>query len=294
MADYRNLDVWQQGRSIVTTAYRFTEMLPEAEKDGLSQQIKGAAIAIPSAIADGAGRGNDVQFLRCLQDALGSLAALDTLVLLAADLEYVEEFHTHDLEKRTKELSLKLRAMAQKIEGDAFGVRRRQFDGPPRPYGRDNEGGEGGGDDRPPRREYQSNDDRPQRDNRDSGDRPPYRGGGDRPPYRGGSDRPGSDRPSGDRPPYRGGGDRDNRGGDRPPYRGGDDRPPFRGGDRPGGDRPPYRGGGGGDRPGGGGRPPFRPGGGGGGRPGGGGGRPPYRPGGGGRPGGGPPRRPRD
>lgn len=278
MAEYRNLDVWQLGRSIVTTAYRFTELLPEAEKNGLSQQIKSAALLVPSAIADGAGRANDVQYLRLVQDALGAIASLDTLVLLAADLEYVEEFHTHDIEKRTKELSMKLRALASKLESDAFGVRKRQFDGPPRPR-RDEESqgeqsqGESEGDDRPARREY-----------RDSGDRPPFRGG---------------DRQGGG---YRGGGGGGYRGGgDRPPYRDGGDRPPYRGGDRdrPSGDRPPYRDGG--DRPGGGGGGrPYRPGGGGGGgyrgggggRPGGGGG---FR--GGGRPGGGgdrPPRRPRD
>ena len=300
MADYRNLDVWQQSRTLVTTAYRFTELLPEAEKSGLIQQIKGAAIAIPSSIADGAGRANDVQFLRFLQDALGAVAALDTLVLLAADLEYVEEFHTHDIEKRTKELSLKLRSMAQKIEGEAFGVRRQQFDGPPprREYGdrenRDDRDRGGDRDDRP-RREYQRDDrprdDRPQGDrpggDRPYGDRPPFRGnsdrdqsGGDRPPYRGNNDRP-----QGDRPPYRGNNDRPQ--GDRPPYQGGGggDRPPYRGNsDRPQGDRPPYRGGGG-DRPGGGGGG-YRGGGGGGGfRPGGGGGRPGgggFRPGGGG------------
>lgn len=246
MADYRNLDVWQQGRTIVTTAYRFTEMLPEAEKTGLIQQIKTSAIAIPACIADGAGRGNDVQFLRLIQDALGALSSLDTLVMLAADLEYVEEFHTHDLEKRTRELSLKLKALAGKLESDAFGVRKRQFDSPRPP--RDGDSGEGGGDDRP-RRSYrdEGRDERPpfRRDDsggdrgrppfrRDDSDRPPYRrddsGGGDRPPYRGGG---------GDRPPFRGGGDR-------PPYRGGGgDRPPYRGG---GGDRPPYRGGGS-DRP---------------------------------------------
>ncbi len=317
MADYRNLDVWQQGRTLVTTAYRFTELLPEAEKDGLIQQIKGAAIAIPSSIADGAGRANDVQFLRFLQDAMGAIAALDTLVLLAADLEYVEEFHTHDIEKRTKELGLKLRSMAQKIESEAFGVRRQQFDGPPprREYGGDRDNDRGGDREDRPRREYQR-DDRPQGDrpggDRPYGDRPPFRGndGGDRPPYRGNGER---DQSSGDRPPYRGndGGDRppyrgnnDRPQGDRPPYQGGGggDRPPYRGGDRPQGDRPPYRGGGGdrppyrgggGDRPGGGGgfRPGGgggRPGGGGGGgggfRPGGGGGRPPFRGPGGDRP----------
>ena len=290
MADYRNLDVWQQARTLVTTAYRFTELLPEAEKTGLIQQIKGAAIAVPSSIADGSGRANDVKFLAFLQDAMGALAALDTLVLLAADLEYVEEFHTHDIEKRTKELSLKLRAMAQKIEAEHFGVRRQQFESNDRPPRRDF--GDRDREERP-RRDYQRDDrseggDRQEGGERQGGDRPytdrpPFRGNDDRPPYRGNNDRPQGDRPpyrgNSDRPPYRG-----NDGGDRPPYRGNSDRPqgdrpPYRGND--GGDRPPYRGGGG-DRPGGGGG--FRPGGGGG-RPGGGGG---FRPGGGGgRPGGG-------
>jgi four helix bundle protein len=66
MADYRNLEIWQQGRTLVTTAYQFTTLLPETEVNGLTQQIKNAAVAIPAYIADGAGRGNDEAFYQLI------------------------------------------------------------------------------------------------------------------------------------------------------------------------------------------------------------------------------------
>ena len=258
MADYRNLDVWQQGRTLVTTAYRFTEVLPDAEKDRLTLEIIRASYDVPATIAVSAWQdtGN-------YSESVASLNRLDTLVALAADLGYVEEFHTTDIKERVRELSLKLGSMSKPMRTE----RNDREDRPQRDFNRDDRPQRNfDRDDRPPRREF-NRDDRPQRDfNRD--DRPPQR-----------------DFNRDDRPPRRDYGD------DRPPRRdeGGDDRPPRRD-DEGGPPRRPYGGGGGGGfRPGGGG---GRPGGGGGyGRPGGGGGgfRPGGRPGGGGgfRPGGG-------
>ncbi|MDH4388280.1 MAG: four helix bundle protein [Fimbriimonas sp.] len=252
MADYRNLDVWQQGRTLVTTAYRFTEVLPDAEKDRLTQEIIRASYDVPATIAVSAWQdtGN-------YSESVASLNRLDTLVALAADLGYVEEFHTTDIKERVRELSLKLGSMSKPMRTE----RNDREDRPQRDFNRDDRPQRSfDRDDRPPRRDF-NRDDRPQRDfNRD--------------------DRPQRSFDRDDRPPRRDYGD------DRPPRRdeGGDDRPPRRD-DEGGPPRRPY-GGGGGFRPGGGG---GRPGGGGGygrpggGRPGGGGGfRPGGRPGGGG------------
>lgn len=262
MAEYQNLEIWQLGRSLATAVYQFTTLLPDSELNGLTQQLKTTAIAVPAYIADGAARDNEESYYQLLLETTGALASLETLVLLTIDLGHVEEFHTQDLIKKIKDLSLKARGVAYKIEQEAAAA-----EAAAAPEER-------------PRRDFSDRGDRPDRGGYDrGGDRGGYRGGGgdrdSRPPRRdfgdrspGGGDRGSSDR-GGDR-----GGDRDNRGGGG--YRGGGGGGGYQGGGgggyRGGGGGGGYRGGGGGggyrggdrdqrggdDNRGGGGRPPRR------------------------------------
>ncbi len=70
--------------------YRVTEELPKAEMYGLQSQMRRAAIAIPSNIAEGHGRLNDGHFRQFLAISRGSLFELQTQLELAADLSLLE------------------------------------------------------------------------------------------------------------------------------------------------------------------------------------------------------------
>jgi four helix bundle protein len=82
--DYRNLLVWQKSMTLAEQVYRETAEYPPDEKYGLRSQMRRAATAIPSNIAEGQGRrSTDQEFVRFLQIALGSLCELETQLELS-------------------------------------------------------------------------------------------------------------------------------------------------------------------------------------------------------------------
>ena len=82
--DYRNLLVWQKSMALAEQVYRQTAGYPSDEKYGLRSQMRRAATAVPSNIAEGQGRrSTDQEFVRFLQIALGSLCELETQLELS-------------------------------------------------------------------------------------------------------------------------------------------------------------------------------------------------------------------
>ena len=88
---YQKLLVWQEAMNLVVGVYRATERLPTTERFGLCQQLRRAAISIPSNIAEGSGRQSDKDFIRFLNIANGSLLEVETQLLIALKLQYLEE-----------------------------------------------------------------------------------------------------------------------------------------------------------------------------------------------------------
>ncbi len=85
---YRDLVAWQRARELVKLVYRLTERFPRAELYGLTQQLRRAAVSVPSNIAEGYGRGSAGDYLRFLQTARGSIYEVQTQLILAEDLGY--------------------------------------------------------------------------------------------------------------------------------------------------------------------------------------------------------------
>jgi len=96
MHDFRKLEVWKKSRSLVSDIYIRANQLPKEEVFGLTSQIKRSAVSIPSNIAEGCGRGTNKQLTYHLDIALGSAFELETQILLASDLNYL---NTADSEK---------------------------------------------------------------------------------------------------------------------------------------------------------------------------------------------------
>ncbi|MDI6853442.1 MAG: four helix bundle protein [Deltaproteobacteria bacterium] len=82
---YQDLVVWQKAMSLVTEIYRISQKFPKEEIFGLTSQIRRAAVSIPSNIAEGQGKSSTGEFKSFLGHAKGSLAELETQILIAKD-----------------------------------------------------------------------------------------------------------------------------------------------------------------------------------------------------------------
>ena len=88
---HKKLDAWKLSMDLVIDVYRETDRFPNREKYGLIDQIRRAAISIPSNIAEGAARHTKKEFINYLHIAQASLSELDTQVELAKRLSYIDE-----------------------------------------------------------------------------------------------------------------------------------------------------------------------------------------------------------
>ncbi|HSF31161.1 MAG TPA: four helix bundle protein [Candidatus Tectomicrobia bacterium] len=89
--DYKDLVVWQKAMELVTAIYKATNTFPKEELYGLTSQIRRAAVSVPSNIAEGQGRKTRGEFRQFLGQAKGSLAELETQLLIAHNLGYLED-----------------------------------------------------------------------------------------------------------------------------------------------------------------------------------------------------------
>jgi four helix bundle protein len=85
---YRDLIAWQKAMDLVEMVYVATREWPRDETFGLSNQIKRAAVSVPSNIAEGQGRASTREFLHHLSIAYGSLSEVETHALIAGRLKY--------------------------------------------------------------------------------------------------------------------------------------------------------------------------------------------------------------
>jgi len=103
--DYRQLIVWQKAMDFVEVLYRTTALFPKEELYGLTAQMRRAAVSIPSNIAEGQGRDTAADFVRFLSIARGSVKEVETQVLIARRLGYVDHDKETELTASTDELS---------------------------------------------------------------------------------------------------------------------------------------------------------------------------------------------
>ena len=88
--DYTELDVWRESRKLVSLVYSVVKNFPEEEKYALSNQLKRAAVSVPSNVAEGIGRQHIKERIQFLYISRGSLYEIETQLFLAIDQGFVE------------------------------------------------------------------------------------------------------------------------------------------------------------------------------------------------------------
>jgi four helix bundle protein len=101
---YRDLVVWRKSMALVLDVYRCTQAFPKIETYGLTSQLRRAAVSVPSNIAEGQARRSTGEFKQFLGNARGSLAEVDTQLLIARDLGYLENQVSKGLLDATAEI----------------------------------------------------------------------------------------------------------------------------------------------------------------------------------------------
>lgn len=104
MKSYRELGVWQKSVNLTKQIYLLTQKFPSQELYGLTSQIRRASVSIPSNIAEGQSRRHSKEFMQFLYIALGSLAEVDTQLVLSYELGFLSEGDFERTELNIQEL----------------------------------------------------------------------------------------------------------------------------------------------------------------------------------------------
>ena len=117
-SDYKNLLVWQKAMDLTCATYEITKNLPDSEKYLLTDQMRRAAVSIPSNIAEGQGRDSANEFYRFLTISHGSLKELETQLILCERLKYLNTEQVQAIMILMAETGRLLGGLLSKIKSD--------------------------------------------------------------------------------------------------------------------------------------------------------------------------------
>jgi four helix bundle protein len=113
---YRDLVAWQKAMNLVEKVYSITAFFPDTERFGLVAQLRRAAVSIPSALAEGRARGSTREFSRYVSIARGSLAEVETQLVIAERLGLVDREASTPLLAQCDEQGRVLRGLKKSLD----------------------------------------------------------------------------------------------------------------------------------------------------------------------------------
>ena len=112
---YRDLIVWQDSLKLAIAVYRATNSFPKHELYGLVSQLRRCSVSVPSNIAEGHARTSTKDYLRHVSIALGSLAELETQLILSTELAYLGSSSLQELLNTCDVLGRQLRGLQHSL-----------------------------------------------------------------------------------------------------------------------------------------------------------------------------------
>ena len=116
MVRWKDLKVWQKAHALVVEVYRLTSTFPKEELYGLTSQLRRSSSSVPANMVEGQSRNTTKEYLQFLYNARGSLEETRYHLLLAHDLEYLEEETYVRLEGQYEEVSKMLNSLIKNIK----------------------------------------------------------------------------------------------------------------------------------------------------------------------------------
>lgn len=118
MHNFKELKVWQRARVLVKNIYILTATFPSTEKYNLCSQMQSCSVSLMSTIAEGSGRGSDIDFTRFLDMSLGSAHELESQLIVSFDLEYLSENRLQNLTSDLSEIQRMIVALIKKLRNN--------------------------------------------------------------------------------------------------------------------------------------------------------------------------------
>ncbi len=112
---YKDLVVWQKGIALAKLVYGLTRSFPSEEKFGIVAQMRRAAVSIPSNIGEGQARHNTGEFIQFISHAEGSVAELDTQLILSIELKCCRGAAANAAFRLVDEIRRMLNALRRKL-----------------------------------------------------------------------------------------------------------------------------------------------------------------------------------
>jgi four helix bundle protein len=115
---FKDLVVWQKAIELTEAVYQLTAGFPGAERFGLTNQMRRAAVSIASNIAEGYGRSTKGEYYQFLGHARGSCGELDTQLTIAKRLQFGQPPSMQMTETLVADVSRLLGALMKAIRPD--------------------------------------------------------------------------------------------------------------------------------------------------------------------------------
>lgn len=98
---FKDLNAWQESHKLVLMVYKLTRTFPREELFGLTSQIRRCAVSITSNIAEGFSRNTYKDKIQFYCISLGSLTEFQNQVLIARDIEYINDENFNKIEEQS-------------------------------------------------------------------------------------------------------------------------------------------------------------------------------------------------
>lgn len=116
ITSYKDLTAWQKAFQLGLGVYRVSDVFPSEERFCLTSQIRRSAVSVASNIAEGYGRGSAKDYLRFLRTARGSLYEIETQMLFALELGYLERERHQVMQRGVEEVGRLLGGLIRSVE----------------------------------------------------------------------------------------------------------------------------------------------------------------------------------
>ena len=114
-SDYKELQVWHKAIDLVVEIYKISKLLSKEETYGISDQIRRSAVSIPSNIAEGQSRNSIKEFIQFLSIARGSLAELETQLLICIKVNMLSEDNITEAQNIITEIGKMIKGLMNKL-----------------------------------------------------------------------------------------------------------------------------------------------------------------------------------